>query len=414
MKSKLCFPKSHMRFFDPARSWLSWRWSVLGLLIYGVHPAQAVVTVAALGGGAQDTSMMASTHSISPPSLDSNPLLSEVKSSAPKAITGILSPAQAQELVRLRFLALDKPPSALPKKNGESKVSAAEAAWTLGLLSLHGIGMPMNPAQAQEWFELAARKGFALAHAGLAWCAIEGCSAPSTPEAAQLSIGILHTVNSPRALYLEWLAMSRMAPIQLAPERNGTPRSQPEPTSAYTFLPHATLLLEAARKDDVQAHIELGIDNAANNRLSASLSHFQAAAARSTVAASNAKIIAERMSASPYPGQVLSRSSSDQDAAALLLQARRLHRGQGIPANFTEAIRLYRLAASMGDPQAEKMLRLIYGNLSPDGQINVAWMQQLKDIDLTTQAPQQLKPAAPFWLRREPTALYDLLPAMWR
>lgn len=414
MKPDMHILKLHTRVVCHAHSWLSWRWPVLGLLMCGGQLTQAQDKVVEVRAGAQATALVAATHAVSPPPLDANPLLREVKPTAPRNITGTPSAAQARQVARLQSLALDKTPPAPANKKVDPKMSAAEAAWTLGLLSLHGIAMPMNPAQAQKWFELAAHKGLALAHAGLAWCALEGCTAPSDPEAAQSSINTLRTVNAPRAIYLEWLALSLKAPVQMTPARNGAPSSQPEPQSTNTQLSNTALLLEAASKGDVQAHIELGMVSASNNRMADSLAHFQAAASRSSVAASNAKIVSERMRNSPHPDQALSRSSSGQDSAALLIQARRLHRGQGVPANFTEAIRLYRLAASLGSAQAEKMLQLIYANPSPDGQINIPWMQQLKDIDLTTQAPQQLKPAAPFWLRREPTALYDLLPAVWR
>lgn len=323
----------------------------------------------------------------------------------PRAINSEPSPWQARELTRLRTLTQGKSAGTL---------AAAEAAWTLGLLSLHGIAMPINPGQAQEWFGMAAQSGLVLAHAGLAWCALENCSALSDPATAQKSIALLKTVNTPRALYLEWLALSRLAPIQLQPALNGNPKSQPEPQNPNAPLPHKSILLEAAKRGDAQARIELGIDSAANNRLAESLSYFESAAAQSAVAKTNASIMAARMRTLSQQNHPSGLDRSASNSSALLAQARRLHKGEGVPSNFTEAIRLYRLSADLGNKQAEKMLRLIYSNLTPDGQINLAWMQQLKDVDLSTPAPQQESTASPYRLEREPTALYDLLPAKWR
>lgn len=64
----------------------------------------------------------------------------------------------------------------------------------------------------------------------------------------------------------------------------------------------------------------------------------------------------------------------------------RNHRGEGQPANFVEAIRLYRHAQSQGNVQARKMLELIFFRLGPDGQIDIAWMQQLAYVNLSKDA----------------------------
>ena len=38
-------------------------------------------------------------------------------------------------------------------------LAPADAAWLLGLLALHGLAMPADPAQAQHWFERAQMLG---------------------------------------------------------------------------------------------------------------------------------------------------------------------------------------------------------------------------------------------------------------
>jgi TPR repeat protein len=99
---------------------------------------------------------------------------------------------------------------------------------------------------------------------------------------------------------------------------------------------------------------------------------------------------------------------------ALLTVAQALHRGQansnGCQANYAEAIRLYNLAASKGNLSAKRMLSLIYSKPGVNGDLNIAWMQQLANlnaadlslsIDGTSLAPM---------LKREPTPLFDLIP----
>ena len=93
----------------------------------------------------------------------------------------------------------------------------ANAAWQMGLLSLHGICVVLNTAEAAVWFERAHQLGEPLATAGLAWCEIEGCRAAANPAAASKWIDLLSSVDAPRALYLRWLMQSRLAPLAPAP-----------------------------------------------------------------------------------------------------------------------------------------------------------------------------------------------------
>ena len=90
----------------------------------------------------------------------------------------LTDPALLKELTRLRRVAE-------PASGFGSTTAAANAAWTLGLIELHGGAVQRSPAQAQTWFERATRLGRQpLAYAGLAWCHIEGCKGPPDPAAA--------------------------------------------------------------------------------------------------------------------------------------------------------------------------------------------------------------------------------------
>lgn len=117
---------------------------------------------------------------IDPRAAPSAPALPTARSGAPR-----LDPALQRELIALRR-------AAEPRSGFGSTQAAANAAWTLGLIELHAGLAPGSPAQAQVWFERAARYGRQpLAYAGLAWCAIDGCGGTAehiltvkrTPEA---------------------------------------------------------------------------------------------------------------------------------------------------------------------------------------------------------------------------------------
>lgn len=95
-------------------------------------------------------------------------------------------------------------------------------------------------------------------------------------------------------------------------------------------------------------------------------------------------------------------------------RAQRAHRGQGQPANFTEAVRLYRQAQLEGSVSAGRMLGLIFSRTLPDDSVDIAWVQQLAQVDVTRPVPIIDPLAARVVLRREPTALSDLLQERWR
>lgn len=60
------------------------------------------------------------------------------------------------------------------------------------------------------------------------------------------------------------------------------------------------------------------------------------------------------------------------------------------------------------------MLGLIYSRPMPDGSVNAGWMQQLAYVDAATTIPTVGVSSNAHILHREPTPLYDLLPAFWR
>lgn len=277
-----------------------------------------------------------------------------------------------------------------------------QAAWLLGLIHLHGAGVNPSPAQAQSWFELAQTFDDPWASAGLAWCEIDGCQRLANPAAARPWVVALRRINLARAQYLEWLLDSRLTPLQVATPQPGSGTAQP--TS-----PDSALLRQAAQGGDIHAMIELGLQSVAAQRLAEALGHFEDAAPRSAVAANNAALVRERLQA-----QRDATGAEPMDAEALLTAARRSHRGEGAPANYVEAIRLYQLAKLRGSVEAQKMLALIYSRPTATGALDVAWMQQLANLDVSGATPRPASAATSRSLQREPSPLVDLLPPVWR
>jgi uncharacterized protein len=279
------------------------------------------------------------------------------------------------------------------------------ACWVLGLLYVHGIGVVIDLAEAAAWFERAQALGEPLAAAGLAWCALEGCRTAPDPAAAQRWIAPLRTVNAPRAQYLQWLIESRLAPLQTA---SPAARTGPAP-STPDLLVNRQLLLRAAEGGDAQARIELGLESVAANRHAEALDYFRAAAPRSAAAAANVALMTDRARAADANA-----AGSATPAAETLAQARRNHRGEGQPANFVEAIRLYRLAQSQGSLEAKKMLELIFSRPGANGAVDIAWMQELAFVNLSKDVLALDSTTLRRALRRDPTPLYDLIPVAWR
>ena len=315
----------------------------------------------------------------------------------------------AEELESLRAIASGTvPPENKKLSLARQQRLQAGAAWQIGLLTLHGICVVLNTADAQAWFERAQQLGEPLASAGLAWCEIEGCKAAANPAAAAKWIELLRRTDAPRALYLQWLMQSLLAPLEPAPPGLGSM------DKSYSSLQNRQLLTSAATRGDTNAKIELGLDSVFSNELSAGLAFFKSAAPRSAAASINASVLAERLKTTaavqPPPRTSGAVKVEPQSAAENLAQAQRYHRGTGVPSNYTEAIRLYQLAKNQGSETAKKMLALIFSRPGTDGQIDLAWMQQLAQVDLSGAVPTFDKNSAKQNLKREPTPLFELVP----
>ena len=319
-------------------------------------------------------------------------------------ISAELSPAQLKELDRLMGLAMQA--ESASKASKFSSRSAANAAWILGLLKLHGIGMQADAQQARYWFGIAWQQGEKMASAGLAWCEIQGCGMPPKADSARYWNAQLNHYNRPRALYFEWLLESRMAPLEIT--------KNPRLFSEGSTLPHKDLLIKAANAGDIHALIELGIDSASKNQAEAALQYFTQAESRSGVAFNNANLIRKKISQLKSLNSQQTAYADRNDAPeSFFARAVRYHKGAGMPANYSEAIRLYKKAADLGHPLAQQMLKLIFSRSAADGGIDIPWMQELSQMDLSGATPRLSTAYGPTLLNREETALTDFIPGMW-
>lgn len=321
---------------------------------------------------------------------------------APTGIDSARTPAQEAEWTRLSRLA---GPNCSHDAAGASSARAqAQAAWMIGLLYLHGTGIPADPSLARQCFMQAWRQGEPLASAGLAWCAIEGCGLPPQPELARLWLQRLEPVAPARALYLRWWLTNLLAP--LPPLQAGQ-----NPVSALSVQPQ--WLEQAAQRGDTQARIEMGLLQASLLQWREALQWFDLAAQASATARLNAQRVRQQLQ-HQQDALLLDSDMGQADPDVLYRQARRYHQGDGVPANYAQALMLYQRAAARSSGPAQRMLNLIYSRPSPQGGVDIGWMQQLAQADVT--GPQVRWSAAPVsrGLARDPTALFDYVPDLWK
>ena len=292
----------------------------------------------------------------------------------------------------------------LAQANAKPSRDAALAAWQLGLIYLHGAGVAVDRTQAQRWFEQASKPGgVPMASAGLAWCAISGCAGPPDPEQAAAAIAALRPAAPARADFLRWLLDRQTAPISVA-QPGKTDTSNPR---------NDERLLAAARNGDAQARVELGIRAATHQNFDEAIRWFRLAADQSRAAKINLERVELLANQKKTAGINPPSSGANGASIAAFEKAQRYHRGLGGPANYAEAIRLYRQSAQQGYLPAKAMLELIFSRPGLNGTLNVAWMQQLAYVDTRQKLP-QFAPATQPQLVRDPSPVFDLMGPFWQ
>lgn len=291
--------------------------------------------------------------------------------------------------------------SANPSTGYGTTTAAAQSAWQLGLIYLHGAGVRIDRPLAQQWFERSALQGLeSWAYAGLAWCRMDGCAGPPDPGGATRDIQRLRPTHPGRADYLAWLQATQLHPLSIAAP--GKSNSSVRANNDFR------LLERAAAAGDIPATIEMGIIAFSNKDTRRAESYFRKVSGRSAVASHNLQLVQARDGVAPM------KSVTNSAAQTALDMAKMYHRGQGVPANFAEAVRFYRLAEQRGSEEAHKMLELIFSRPMPDGSLNAAWMQQLANVDARTPIVALNSGVNTPQMQRQPSPLFDLLPAFWQ
>lgn len=292
--------------------------------------------------------------------------------------------------------------NAQPSSGYGSTRAAAQAAWHLGLIYLHGAGVRQDSALAQQWFVRAVKKNLEpWGWAGLAWCALDGCTGPPQPASATTAIARLRQTYPARADYLAWVQATQRNPLQV---------QSTEQTTDDTNPTDLALLERAAAAGDPSANIELGVRAFTRQDTLKATRYFRRVAGQSRFAAHNLRVVQAQSSQSATPGVRM----TDSTAQNALNMAHMYHRGQGVPANFAEALRFYRLAEQRGSTEARKMLELIFSRPMPDGSLNAAWMQQLAHADASAPAVKLGSGVYTPQMQRPPSPLFDLLPDYWQ
>lgn len=303
-----------------------------------------------------------------------------------------------------RELALLRDQSLTAPTHAAQRVRAGQAAWLLGLVYLHGASVRASPTKARQWFTLSLYYGEPLAVAAMVWCALDGCQSAPDRVQAQYWVPRLRAIDPGRAAYFQWLIERQLHPVTL-----GASEGLESQSAIGRYW-----LDKSVSAGNVHGMIALGILYAEDHDLERALALFERAAPQSRVADQNATWIRQRIALSKSISLARSSESAHGSSAqALFKAARDHHRGDGVPINYVEAIRLYQQAENAGSAPARRMLALIYSRTTADGTLDPLWMRQLGDLDVAALAPRQDAAPGISALRREPTGLIDLLPPQW-
>lgn len=157
----------------------------------------------------------------------------------------------------------------------------------------------------------------------------------------------------------------------------------------------AMLRESAARRGDPVAENAMGVHyQLQGERVTAELWYQRAADHGSRSAVQNltnlarSEIVKEHVAATTRGAE-----GGQADADALFELAQRHHRGDGVPLDYAQALRLYRAAAAKGSEAARQMLGLIQSRPSADGSIDPAWMRELATANVGAVNRKQEAPA---------------------
>lgn len=226
-----------------------------------------------------------------------------------------------------------------------------------GLEAYRGDGDPRSYAEAARWFRAAAEAGDRRAAMAYAYLQGLGLGVARDPVAARRLLQQLSDAGFVRADYLAALLLA-------ADPRPGASRREGE------FRERAARGGDAVAQNAMGVHYQLQGD-----RTTAQMWYRRAADSGSAAAKRNLASLARSEQAREQ--QATPAATVADDADALFEQARRHHRGDGVPVDYGKALQLYRRAAANGSKPAQQMLGLIQSRSLPGGGFDPGWMRQL-------------------------------------
>ena len=225
-----------------------------------------------------------------------------------------------------------------------------------GLDAYRGEGDPRSYAEAARWFRAAAEAGDRRAAMAYAYLQGLGLGVARDPVAARRLLQQLGDVGFARADYLAALLLA-------ADPRPGASGREGE------FRERAARAGDAVAQNAMGVHYQLQGD-----RTTAQMWYQRAADSGSAAAERNLASLARSEQAR---GEQATPALAADDAGALFEQARRHHRGDGVPVDYGKALQLYRRVAANGSKPAQQMLGLIQSRSLAGGGFDPGWMRQL-------------------------------------
>lgn len=239
------------------------------------------------------------------------------------------------------------------------------AMLQLGLVYYEGKSVGRSYAEAYRRFEQAASGGDARAALAAGYLLARGWGIARNPADARAWFGIAGQAGYPRGFYLQ----------SLLEDQIGTPQGR---------MAARDLLERAAAAGDPVAANALGVSyEHAGQAATARLWYQQAASEGSRSAAHNLERLGAAAASNQQRDDALRRlreASAAGNADATYELATRYHRGDGVPVDYGEAVRLYRLAAREGSAEAQRMLSLILSRSTSAEPISPAWMLELSRL----------------------------------
>jgi TPR repeat protein len=222
-----------------------------------------------------------------------------------------------------------------------------QAAWRAAMVSFRGDCRASNYGETLAYFQLAAQAGHACAAGAVGLMHGKGWGTARDLSVARESLERSIQTGCKRAHYWVWLV----------DESSGRPQTRQRALEQ---------LEQGAAAGDGHALNALGVLRETGNRRSESRQLYQQAAAQgNTTARQNiARLQRYFAQTSEKPSlQALQQRAQSGDATGQYLLARRLHQGDGVAINYTQAFKLYQQAAQAGNPAAREMLQLLQARL---------------------------------------------------